>query len=133
VSHVNCLDCATRMAFKLSENEIWPGCREIAIEGELDLAVSGELEAALEHAVGSGQDVLVDLSACAFMDVSGLEVLLRGAQRLRARGHELLLSGAQDQVERLLSVTGYRSLVVARRRPPTRKGASQPIALAEAA
>jgi anti-anti-sigma factor len=119
--------------FKLSENEIWPGCREIAIHGELDLAVSGELEAALDRAVERSQDVLVDLSACAFIDVSGLEVLLRGAQRLRAPGRELLLSGAQGQVERLLSVTGYRSLIVAPRRPRTRKGASQRIAMAEEA
>jgi anti-anti-sigma factor len=119
--------------FKLSENEIWPGCREIAIEGELDLAVSGELEAALDRAVERGQDVLVDLSACAFIDVSGLEVLLRGAQRLRAPGRELLLSGAQDQVERLLSVTGYRSLVVAPRALRARKGGSQRSALTEAA
>lgn len=119
--------------FKLSENEIWLGCREIAIEGELDLAVSGELEAALGRAVERSQDVLVDLSACAFIDVSGLEVLLRGAQRLRAPGRELLLSGAQDQVERLLSVTGYQSLVVAPRRSRAGKGVSQRTALAEAA
>jgi len=119
--------------FKLSENEIWPGCREIEIQGELDLAVSGEFEAALNRAVERGQDVLVDLSACAFIDVSGLEVLLRGAQRLRARGRDLLLSGAQGQVERLLSVTGYRNLVVAPRRLEAGKGASQRSALAEAA
>jgi anti-anti-sigma factor len=119
--------------FKLSENEVWPGCREIQIQGELDLAVSGELEAALDRAVESDQDVLVDLSACTFIDVSGLEALLRGARRLRAPGRELLLSGAEDQVDRLLSVTGYRNLIVAPRRPRRSKGASQRTALAEAA
>lgn len=132
MSHVNCPG-ALVVPFKLSEHEIWPGCREIEIQGELDLAVSGEFEAALDRAVEKGQDVLVDLSACTFIDVSGLEVLLRGAQRLRAPGRELLLSGAEDQVERLLSVTGYRSLVVAPRRSRTRKGAPQRTALAEAA
>jgi len=119
--------------FKLSKNEIWPGCQEIEVQGELDLAVSGELEAALDRAVKREQDVLVDLSACEFVDVSGLEVLLRGAQRLRARGRELLLSGARDQVERLLSVMGYRDLAVAPRGQRTGKGDSQPSALAEAA
>lgn len=120
--------------FKLSENEIWPGCREIEIQGELDLAVSEELEAAVNGAAEKGQDVLVDLSACEFMDVSGLEVLLRGAQRLRAQGLDLLLSGARDQVERLLSIMGYRSLAVAPSRPRTAISDPQPgTALAEAA
>jgi anti-sigma B factor antagonist len=120
--------------FKLSENEIWPGCREIAIQGEIDLAVSGELEAAVDRAVEKGQNVLVDLSACEFMDLSGLEVLLRGAQSLRARGCELLLAGVHDQVERLLSALDYQSLVAAPSRPRIEAGDSQRGgALAEAA
>jgi anti-anti-sigma factor len=119
--------------FELSKNEIWPGCQEIEVQGELDLAVSGELEAAVDRAVKRGQDVLVDLSTCEFIDVSGLEVLLRGAQSLRARGRELLLSGARGQVEHLLSVMGYRDLAVAPRGRRTEKGDSQRTALAEAA
>jgi anti-anti-sigma factor len=124
---------AVVVPFKLFENEIWPGCREIEVQGELDLVVSGEFEAAVNRAVERGQDVLVDLSACEFIDVSGLEVFLRGAQRLRARGRELLLSGAQDQVERLLSIMDYRSLAVAPTRPRSEVGHPRHSPLAEAA
>lgn len=39
--------------FKLSENEIWPDCREIEIRGELDLAISGA-SSSLLSVTGSG-------------------------------------------------------------------------------
>jgi anti-anti-sigma factor len=92
--------------FRLTEQDLWPGCHEIDVSGELDLAVSGRLWAALDRAVGQRLHVLVDLSACDFIDVSGVEVLLHGHERLSAHGCQLLLYGVRGQVRRMLSVTG---------------------------
>lgn len=92
--------------FELSQRNFWPGCHEIDVAGELDLAVSGELRAALDWAVEERLHVLVDLSACEFIDVSGVEALVLAEERLRARGRQLLLYGAAGQVRRVLSVTG---------------------------
>jgi len=92
--------------FRLSEQDLWPGCHEISVAGEIDLADSDELRAALERAVEQHLHVLVDLSACEFIDVSGLEVLVRGHERLSSRGRQLLLFGVRGQVRRMLAVTG---------------------------
>jgi anti-anti-sigma factor len=91
---------------RLSEWDGWPGCHEVALEGELDLTASGELAAALNRAVTRRDHVLLDLTACEFIDAGGISVLVRGHERLRHRGRQLLLIGVHGQVRRLLSMTG---------------------------
>jgi anti-anti-sigma factor len=92
--------------FILSERNFWPGCRELDIVGELDLAVCDRLRAALDEAVAKRLHVLVDLSRCDFIDVSGVQALVQGHDRLATHGRQLLLYGVQGQVKRMLSVTG---------------------------
>ena len=95
-----------RNPFALSEKEVWPGCREIEIEGELDLAVSDRLNTAIERATKERHHILVNLSRCEFIDVSALTVLVQGHRSLQEHGRQLLLCGVQGQVRRLLSITG---------------------------
>jgi anti-anti-sigma factor len=118
--------------FELSERDIWPGCREIEVEGELDLAVSRELQSALERASAKRLHVLVDLSGCEFIDISAVGVLVRGHEQLAARRCQLLLYGVAGQVRRLLAVTGLagsnHGLAVSPQRPP----AGQPKGLGSA-
>ena len=96
--------------FNLSQQNFWPGCQEIDVAGELDLAVSDQLRDALDRAVAKRLHVLVDLSACEFIDVSGVQTLVRGHERLGARGRQLLLYGVGGQVARMLSVTGLQGV-----------------------
>ncbi len=91
--------------FNLSESEIWPGCLEIEVAGELDLAVTDRLEAALAGAAAAHHHVLLDLEACDFIDASGLGVLIRADRKLRDRGCQLLLYGVRGQVRRMLALT----------------------------
>lgn len=92
--------------FALSEKDIWPGCRELEIEGELDLSVSERLKAAIERARAERHHLLVNLSRCDFIDASALTVLVEGHGDLRECGRQLLLYGVHGQVQRLLSITG---------------------------
>jgi anti-anti-sigma factor len=80
------------------------GPAEIAVEGELDLAVAGELEDALDRAAPAS--TLVDLSGCAFLDSTGIAVVLR-ANRRRADGDgRIVLHSASTSVLRVLTITG---------------------------
>jgi hypothetical protein len=47
--------------FKVSERDLESGCRDIQIEGELDLAVAGQLDEVLTAAVDRYSHVLVGL------------------------------------------------------------------------
>ncbi|HEU4735429.1 MAG TPA: STAS domain-containing protein [Solirubrobacterales bacterium] len=92
--------------FRLTEQRIWPGCIEIEIEGELDLAVSDRLRAALDAAQAGPCHVLVGFGACSFIDLSGLAILAAARQALAGRDRQLLLHGVHGQVRRMLSMTG---------------------------
>jgi anti-sigma B factor antagonist len=92
--------------FKLTERDLRPGCRDIQIEGELDLAVAGQLDEVLVAAVGECELVLVGLERCAFIDSSGIAVILRAHNRMAEDGNRLAVYAPAAQVQRVLSMTG---------------------------
>jgi anti-sigma B factor antagonist len=96
----------TMRRFKVSERDLQPGCRDIQVEGELDLAVAGQLDEVLTAAAEKYTRVLVGLERCAFIDSSGIAVILRAHNRMQEEGNRLLVYSPADQVLRVLSMTG---------------------------
>jgi anti-sigma B factor antagonist len=92
--------------FNLIERDLQPGCRDIQIEGELDLAVAGQLDEVLTTAVAECKRVLVGLERCAFIDSSGIAVILRAHTRMADDGNRLVVYAPTAQVLRVLSMTG---------------------------
>ena len=95
--------------FKLIEQDPRPGCREIQVEGELDLAVADQLVDGLTRAAAECRHVLVGLEACDFIDSTGIAAIVHAHNELAERGGRLALYAAGDQVLRVLSVTGLTS------------------------
>lgn len=93
-------------SFKVNERDLDDGARDIQIEGELDLAVAGQLDEVLTRACDQCQRVLVGLERCAFIDSSGIAVILRAHSRMQEDGNRLVVYGPTDQVLRVLSMTG---------------------------
>lgn len=90
--------------FRVIEQQVEDGTREIRVEGELDLAVADQLDQMLE---GSTADrTLIDLRGCDFIDSSGIAVILRANIAAQKRGGKVLVHSAQDQVQRVFFVTG---------------------------
>jgi anti-anti-sigma factor len=92
--------------FSVTTKDLRPGYRDVQIEGELDLAVAAELDEALTAAVGECSGLLIGLERCAFIDSSGIAVILRANNRMEADGRRLAVYGPSDQVLRVLSMTG---------------------------
>lgn len=92
--------------FEISERELRPGCRDIQVIGELDLAVAGELDEKLESAMADCERILIGLKRCEFIDSSGIAVILRAHSRMAEQGGRLAVYAASDQVLRVLSMTG---------------------------
>ncbi len=83
------------------------GEASISLSGELDLSGAQQLEARLEEVEREGPArLLIDLSDLAFIDSTGLRLLLQADARARERGCELLLRGGQPSVQRVFEVTG---------------------------
>jgi anti-sigma B factor antagonist len=94
-------------SFELSTSESRPGCREIAVAGELDLAVAEQMQTALDEAAAAGGElILVNLERCEFIDSTGIALLVRAYERAREAGGRLAIFGASDQVLRVLSISG---------------------------
>ena len=83
------------------------GAVSIALAGELDLAGARQLEARLDEVERENpQRLVIDLGSLAFIDSTGLRLLLQADARAKERGCELLLRRGEPSVQRVFEVTG---------------------------
>jgi anti-anti-sigma factor len=79
----------------------------LRLQGELDVCTKDRLRLAISSALNHSPRLLVvDLSALGFMDCGGLSVLVWAHQRLAEQECQLLITGAQPIVLRLMHLTG---------------------------
>jgi anti-anti-sigma factor len=80
----------------------------LRLRGELDAANEDRLRCAIRTVLDHhGPHVLVlDLTELGFTDCAGLSAIVWAHKHLARRGHELVLTGIQPFVRRLLNVTG---------------------------
>jgi anti-anti-sigma factor len=93
-------------AFRVSEVDLDPNCREVRVEGELDLAVAAQLQGRLDAAAMDDVEVLVSLERCTFIDSTGIAAIVIAHKLLAEKGRRLLIRNPSPEVERILSVTG---------------------------
>lgn len=80
---------------------------EVRLLGELDMSTAPQLREELLRLVSAGATVVtVDLSELAFVDSTGLSVLITGLKRLRQQGGELALRSPTPGTRRVLEITG---------------------------
>jgi anti-sigma B factor antagonist len=94
--------------FTLSEREIDPGCREIRVEGELDLAVADRLQAVIARR--QGDQTLIDLEDCEFIDSTGIAVIVRAHRAWADGGGRFVVHSPSAQVLRILTITGLSGI-----------------------
>jgi anti-sigma B factor antagonist len=84
----------------------------LTLTGELDLLSSPTLDHALRSAIESGAElVVIDLRPLEFMDSTGLHVLVQGQQRAHDSGRRFALIRGNEQVQRLLNLTGIADVL----------------------
>jgi anti-sigma B factor antagonist len=84
------------------------GTHVVHVSGELDLATAPRLEEAL--AAATGEQLVIDLSGCTFLDSAGIRTLVAAA-RDRAGASPLRIVSADPGIVRLLEITGVDTLV----------------------
>jgi anti-anti-sigma factor len=80
----------------------------LRLQGELDVCGETRLRRAICSVVGDHppRTLEMDLSALTFADCAGLSVMVWAHKRLAEQGHELVITGAQPLIQRLLRLTG---------------------------
>jgi anti-anti-sigma factor len=78
----------------------------LVLSGDFDVRSTMEVRTALyEHLHGHDEDVVVDLTDVATVDVTALKVLAVATVEATRAGHRLLLRGAGPAVRRLLHLS----------------------------
>jgi anti-sigma B factor antagonist len=79
----------------------------VALRGELDLAGAAELRSHLRAACRANNDrQILDMEELAFIDSTGLSILVEFHLKTKAAGGGLILSGVQPAVARVFGITG---------------------------
>jgi anti-anti-sigma factor len=91
--------------FQVDSSEV-DGVRVVAVHGELDLGTAADLEQSLSAAGDGEGPLLIDLSACEFIDSTGIALIVRTWQQLDGAGAVLAIAIGNDQVQRVLAVSG---------------------------
>ena len=80
----------------------------LVVRGELDLATAPDLEEAVFEHLDAGHEVVVDLRELAFMDSSGLRVLVKGHTRAVEGGPRFLIVRPREgtEVAKILTIAG---------------------------
>jgi len=105
--------------FQVSSSER-SGVRVISVSGELDLNTAPRFEGSLDAAFSAGDPFLViDLSACEFVDMAGIDLILRAWVQLDGNGDgdgggRLLLCGVTGQVHRVFEISALESVIPTR-------------------
>jgi anti-sigma B factor antagonist len=93
-------------AFRIDERNLGGGCREVRLEGELDLSVVERFQQRLNAAVADDVDVLVCLEECDFIDSTGIAVIVLAHRLMAGKGRRLVVCHPSTEVGRILAMTG---------------------------
>jgi anti-sigma B factor antagonist len=92
--------------FELAEEDLEDGTRILAVAGEIHVSTAPELSEALNRAIVAGHTRLVlDFTDVAFIDSTGLSVLLNALRRLTRSQGALSLVCTNPTVLRLFEIT----------------------------
>lgn len=87
------------MGYAVTENQ---GVIVIALDGDVDLEHSAAVRDMLLAQVAKGRDLMVDLSAVAYIDSSGIASLIEALQSAKRNDTRLELVSVSDQAMRVL-------------------------------
>jgi anti-sigma B factor antagonist len=108
----------TPTPFDVKSEALDEGIHVITVYGELDLDTAPQLEDPIEAALSSDGplSIVLDFSKCEFIDSTGIALIVQTWKRVDsdAPGEgegRLVLCCSNDQVQRLLKITGVESSI----------------------
>jgi anti-sigma B factor antagonist len=85
------------------------GSAVVYVSGELDLAAAAQFEGAV-WSIRDAPGVVIDLTACTFLDSSGVRILAKIARETTKRGARIDLVAADPAVVRVLEITSVDTM-----------------------
>lgn len=89
----------------------------VELTGDIEYGAFGpwseELSRLVDEGLAGGDGVTLDVAGLTFIDLEGVAMLLRLAQRTRSAGNRFAVRGADGQVARKLAETGVLAYLTA--------------------
>ncbi len=95
------------MDFRVSIDEHADAYSIVVVRGEVDLHTAPKVQYAIERGSEDVEAVVVDMGGVAFIDSTGLSMLMRARESLQKKGASLRLTTPSRAVERIFAVTGF--------------------------
>ena len=87
------------------------GLAKLAVSGRMDIQGVFAIDPVFEKIAMEKANVIADISAVPFIASLGLRTLVRSCKTLAAKGGNLVLLGAQPEVERVLQTSGVSTII----------------------
>jgi anti-anti-sigma factor len=85
----------------------------LQVDGEIDISTADQLRAALEQALSTSPNLVVDMGGVTFFDAAGLRVVLQAAASRNGAGPLTLVNAARvGWVLELVGLSGLPSIVI---------------------
>lgn len=86
--------------------------RIVVIAGNVDALTAGDVTQYLSGLITAGtKQIILDLSQVDFLSSAGLRAILTALKESRQQGGDLVLSGAQPGVQKVLEVSGFNTIL----------------------
>jgi anti-sigma B factor antagonist len=82
----------------------------VALDGRFDIQGAQEVDGRFVELADTSKAMIVDLSKVSFLASLGVRTLMLSAKALIRRGRELLVCGANENVEKVLRGTGFNEI-----------------------
>jgi anti-anti-sigma factor len=82
----------------------------VVLDGRFDIQGAQEVDSRFGELAKSGKALVVDLSKVSFLASLGVRTLMLSAKTLISRGAEMAVSGANENVEKVLRTTGFNEV-----------------------
>ena len=83
----------------------------VTLAGSLDTAAAIEAEQTFKPITeGDGKDILFECEELEYITSSGLRILLDVLKKTKAKGHQVILKGLNDDIKNVFKITGFINL-----------------------
>ena len=84
---------------------------KVVFDGRFDIAGSEAVDLKMNVIAGSKKFVLIDLQKVSFLGSMGLRTIVSAARAIKSRGGKMAVYGPDEEVEKVLTMSGVAALV----------------------
>lgn len=83
----------------------------LRLSGRLETATAPELQKVVDEELENVGQLRIDMKELEYVSSAGLRVLLSATKRMRAKGGEMIVSNANENIRDVFKITGFDSFL----------------------